>query len=92
MFSESLVIKSKDDYINLRLFKKNSDCINLCPGMESLSQAVSYWEDAVMKMSYLDDQPYPAIHVSHVALTPAAGLAVLCGLHDGRPGHALWIT
>lgn len=34
--------------------------------MESLSQAVSYWEDAIMKMSYLDDQPLPAIAVGLV--------------------------
>nr|KAG5689597.1 hypothetical protein BaRGS_032355 [Batillaria attramentaria] len=36
-------------------------------GMESLGQAVSVWEDAIMKMSYLDDQPYPAIPDSDTA-------------------------
>lgn len=40
----------------------NLSPLELCSlGMESLSQAVSYWEDAIMKMAYLDDQPYPAI-------------------------------
>ena len=72
MFSESVVIKPKDDYVNNNYFQTV-----MCPGMESLSQAVSYWEDAVMKMSYLDDQPYPAIHVSHMALAAVAGLAML---------------
>ncbi|KAH3797097.1 mitoguardin-like [Dreissena polymorpha] len=36
--------------------------LQLCDlGLETLSQAVSYWEDAVMKMGYLDDNPVPAI-------------------------------
>lgn len=40
----------------------NMTPLELCSiGMESLSQAVSYWEDAINKMSYLDDQPFPAI-------------------------------
>ncbi|KAL8578961.1 hypothetical protein ACOMHN_001923 [Nucella lapillus] len=40
----------------------NLNPLELCSlGMESLSQAVSYWEDAIMKMSYLDDHPFPAI-------------------------------
>lgn len=28
----------------------------LVQGMENLALAISYWEDAVMKLSYLDDQ------------------------------------
>ncbi|XP_052788044.1 mitoguardin-like [Mya arenaria] len=35
---------------------------HLCElGLETLRIAVSYWEDAVMKMGYLDDNPLPAI-------------------------------
>lgn len=46
----------------------NLSPLELCQlGMESLSQAVSVWEDAIMKMSYLDDQPYPAIPDSDTA-------------------------
>ncbi|KAK7094477.1 mitoguardin-like [Littorina saxatilis] len=46
----------------------NMSPLELCSlGMESLSSAVSYWEDAIMKMSYLDDQPYPAIPDSDTA-------------------------
>ncbi|XP_050416670.1 mitoguardin isoform X1 [Patella vulgata] len=36
--------------------------LQLCQlGMERLSGAVSLWEDAIMRLSYLDDQPYLAI-------------------------------
>lgn len=41
---------------------------NILPGLETLQQAISYWEDAVMKMGYLDelddDLNIPAITVS----------------------------
>lgn len=30
-------------------------------GLDTLQVAISYWEDAVMKMGYLDDNPVPAI-------------------------------
>ena len=40
--------------------------------------AISYWEDAVMKMGYLDDNPVPAITVS--SQTPYLTL-----LHSERP-------
>ncbi|KAL3870905.1 hypothetical protein ACJMK2_038936 [Sinanodonta woodiana] len=44
-----------------------TDTMNMTPpqlcqlGLETLQQAISYWEDAVMKMGYLDDNPYLAI-------------------------------
>lgn len=35
----------------------NMSSVDLCQlGMENLSLAISYWEDAIMKLSYLDDQ------------------------------------
>ena len=33
-------------------------------GLDTLQVAVTYWEDAVLKMGYLDDNPLPAITVS----------------------------
>ncbi|XP_071096749.1 mitoguardin-like [Haliotis cracherodii] len=40
----------------------NMSPLQLCQlGMENLGDAVALWEDAVMKLSYVDDQPYPAI-------------------------------
>ncbi|RUS82436.1 hypothetical protein EGW08_009782, partial [Elysia chlorotica] len=36
---------------------ENMSSVDLCQlGMENLSLAISYWEDAIMKLSYLDDQ------------------------------------
>ena len=33
-------------------------------GLDTLQLAITYWEDAVMKMGYLDDNLLPAITVS----------------------------
>ena len=37
-------------------------------GLETLQVAVTYWEDAVMKMGYLDDNPLPAITVGTIII------------------------
>ena len=41
-------------------------CLFMLTGLDTLQLAVTYWEDAVMKMGYLDDFPTPAITVSKI--------------------------
>ena len=51
-----------------------------CSGLDTLQVAVTYWEDAVMKMGYLDDNPLPAITVSIITLSLMNIHARLCPL------------